>query len=498
MLRILKPMTTVLLSIAMLLINDSIHAQVRWSTRYSGIGTFSSPRVADLNGDGVGDVVLGAGREEFQACDSAVFALDGATGKMLWHVGAKDQIFGSAALKDITGDAVVDVIIGGRSAELIAINGRTGQVIWRFDKKAGKDKWYGFYNPQFVTDIDHDGLEDILTSNGGNVWAAPHDERKRPPGTLVVISSKTGALLAKTKMPDKRETYMSVSALRHADGDDYDVMFGTGGETVGGSLYVSTLSAVLNGDLSGAKLLDSTPKNGYVAPGVWIDIDGDNRHDIVSNAVEGKITAFDGKTFLPRWSVKVPNTEAYSSIAPGYFTDDRIPDFFISYAVGVWPKLEWSKQLMVNGADGTVMYTDSLGFYQTSSPVVADLDGDGRDEVLLSVNVHVYDELNRRELQNMLVSINFKDGRVESMSETNKGSNISTTPWIGDMDGDGLLDIVYCHATNTKKSYTFDGVQINRIATTIPVRPGLKWGSYMGSNYDGVFNKGTDLRTAGH
>jgi len=41
------------------------YGQVNWSARFSGIGTFSSPRVTDLNGDGTGEVILGAGREEF-------------------------------------------------------------------------------------------------------------------------------------------------------------------------------------------------------------------------------------------------------------------------------------------------------------------------------------------------------------------------------------------------------------------------------------------------
>ena len=88
----------------------------------------------------------------------------------------------------------------------------------------------------------------------------------------------------------------------------------------------------------------------------------------------------------------------------------------------------------------------------------------------------------------MLVSLNFKNNEVNQISETIKGSNISTTPWIGDIDKDGLLDIVYFHGTNVDKSYTFDGMRVNRIATKIPIRSKIKWGSYMGSNYDGVFD----------
>src|SRR5687768_183847 len=74
-------------------INSGAQEQNSWSVNYNGLGTFSSPRVTDLNGDGTGDIVFGAGREEFKACDSAVMAVDGRNGKMLWHVSAKDQVF---------------------------------------------------------------------------------------------------------------------------------------------------------------------------------------------------------------------------------------------------------------------------------------------------------------------------------------------------------------------------------------------------------------------
>ena len=464
-------------------------AQASWSVPFQGIGTFSSPRLADLNGDGTADVVFGAGREEFKACDSAVIALDGVTGKMLWHVRAEDQIFGSPSFKDINGDAIDDVLIGGRSAELFAINGRTGELIWAFDKKKGKQKWYNFYNPQFIRDQDGDGLEDILISNGGNVLAQPYDARKRYAGHLVVLSARDGSVLAKAPMPDNKETYMSVSALPLQDSSDYLVIFGTGGETLGGNLFVTHLSSILKGDLSTARLLDSSADKGYIGPAAWADITGDSFPDIIANAVEGKLVSFDGKTFELIWSVNVPDSEAYSSIAPGLFNEDGVPDFFVSYAAGRWPNLEWSKQVMVDGASGKIVYADSLGFYQTSTPVVLDLDGDGRDEALLSVNIHIFDERNRKALYNMIASVDFSTGEVKPFTEPLQGSNISSTPWIGDMDHDNLLDIVYIHGTNTQKTYTFDGMRVNRVATGLPIHSVIRWGSYMGSSYDGVYSK---------
>ena len=87
--------------------NAGLSAQDSWTTTLETVGTFSSPRVADLNQDNVLDIIIGAGREEFQACDSAVIALDGKTGALLWKVPAKDQIFGSAIFEDLNEDGFV-------------------------------------------------------------------------------------------------------------------------------------------------------------------------------------------------------------------------------------------------------------------------------------------------------------------------------------------------------------------------------------------------------
>jgi outer membrane protein assembly factor BamB len=458
-----------------------------WSVKFKGVGIFSSPHISDLNGDGIGDIVIGVGREEFQKCDSAVIALNGINGEVLWRVPASDHIFTSAIFKDIDGDQTDDVFMGGRSAEFIAINGKTGKVIWRFDKKQGSNKWFNFYNGQFVKDQDGDTMEDILIANGGNVLAAPFDTKARYPGYLIVLSGKTGKLLAKAKTPDGAETYMSVVAYPEPDSSDYRVVFGTGGETLGGHLYLTSLRHIMNGDVSKAMVLDSSPSKGYIAPPVLIDINGDRYADIVANAVEGKMIAFDGKTGKPLWSVKMQGTEAYSSVAPGYFTgDDRIPDFFVSYAVGQWPDLGWSKQFMVDGANGKIMYSDSLGSYQTSTPVVIDIDEDGIDEAIVNINTQVVDFLERITFQNIMGIISFKDREFLQLGDSFPGSNISSTPWLGDIDHDGHLDIVYCHGTNIRKTYSFTGLQIHRVSTGISVK-GIRWGAYMGSDYNSIF-----------
>lgn len=467
------------------------YPQGSWSQELSGVGTFSSPRISDLNQDGIGDIILGTGREEFVACDTAVFALDGATGNMLWKVSARDQMFASAGLKDITGDGIVDIVIGGRSAELKAIDGSNGQVLWEFyEAKEGEIAadagWFNFYNPQFIPDQDGDGIEDILVSNGGDVRVEPYDPA-RPAGNLLVINSLTGKLLAKAQMPDGNEIYMSVIAKLMVGEYDLCVIFGTGGETLGGNLYATKLSDIMKEDLSKAYLLASSPDKGFIAPGVWADINLDGIHDIVVSAVDGRILAFDGKTFEPLWSVTMPGTEIYSSLAVGYFTGDEAPDFFTSVAKGKWPKLEWNRQYMIDGGKGEIAFADSLGFYQTSSAVAADLTQNGREEVLLSVNYQVFDTLQRKSFKNMLVAIDFGSNKVIELGAYFEGNNISSTPWMGDLDGNGKLDIVYCHSTNRYQTYTFDGMKVHRISTDIPLPSPIKWGGYMGSRGNGIF-----------
>ncbi len=98
-----------------------------WEVEFYNIGTHSSPRATDLNSDGVKDLIIGCSKKEFEQNDTAMIAVDGATGKVLWQLSARDQIYGSAALLDINRDSVADIIIGGRAAELQAINGKNGK-----------------------------------------------------------------------------------------------------------------------------------------------------------------------------------------------------------------------------------------------------------------------------------------------------------------------------------------------------------------------------------
>lgn len=469
--------------------------QSSWAKTLDNIGTFSSGRVSDLNGDGVKDIIFGAGRQEFQSCDSSVIAFNGANGELLWTGSSIDQIFGSALLTDIDGDSVDDVIIGGRSGELIAISGRSGNEIWRFynanDLSAiGLLKIFNFYNPQLIPDQDGDDVSDIIVSNGGDVLASPYDPN-RPEGYLIVISGKTGKHIAHAAMPDGKEIYMSVTVLANEEKNDIEIVFGTGGETIGGSLYVDYLSSVMAGDLSNAKVLHTSNQKGYISPIARADLNQDDILDIIVNSVDGRLALINGVSYEIIWELTVPQTEAYSMPCIGYFNDDDVLDVFISFGQGIWPNIDWGVQKMINGKTGAVEFTDSLGYYQSSSPIALDLTGDGIDEVMMSLNFAGKDSIDQTIIQNSLIGIEFKSREMLYLAPIEMGSNLATTPWVGDLDEDGFLDFVYCYSPKEyAEESNFDGIKVHRVVTQIPLYKPLKWSAYQGSNYNGIYKEG--------
>lgn len=454
-----------------------------WTTT-SEESTFSSPALADLTGEGVLDIVQGFGQDTFGEQQSSVVATNGATGAELWRSSGHEDLIGTAQFMHIGGDSIVDVVIGGRRGALLGIDGSNGNVIWTFDDQSGR--WFNFYTPQIIDDQNDDGINELVATNGGLVFDEPEegggvpDPEQRNLGTTFVIDGSDGSVVASLPAPDRREQYMSplvIASKSAVNSDSVDVLIGTGGETLPGSIWRVPLETLVEIDPpaagSATELVASDAKGFIAAPSLG-DLNGDCVLDVVAQSFDGTVAAFDGATNTELWALNNPGFETYSTPTLGYFTgDDPIPDVFVGMAKGKWPEYKASDYLLIDGSDGTVVWRTTQGTFAPSGFVAADLNGDGRDEVIYGVN----------DLANNTHQLYVLDTSV--LQTTPFGPLLDQTtfssPWLGDIDSDGSLDLIV-----TESAYQSGGpASVHRFELPWVTPDVITWGGYLGTSTDG-------------
>ncbi len=76
------------------------------------------------------------------------------------------------------------------------------------------------------------------------------------------------------------------------------------------------------------------------------------------------------------------------------------------------------------------------------------------------------------------------------LGDSLQGNNLAATPWVGDLNNDGKMEII-CSAMDFR-NFNNDldqpkAVRIKVMPTDIPIKKTIGWGAYMGSSYDGIF-----------
>jgi hypothetical protein len=161
--------------------------------------------VGDLDGDGLGEFLVGAWRDDNGTLADAgsVFVYSGATGLLLTTIrgtGSDDHMgFGSSAAGDVDGDGFGDICaaadeanvpgLGGNVGTAKIVSGRDGSVLHAFQGSAAGDL-FG-WSTAAVGDVDGDGRDDVLIS-------ALNDVGPGTPvgaGSLSVLSGRDGSVL---------------------------------------------------------------------------------------------------------------------------------------------------------------------------------------------------------------------------------------------------------------------------------------------------------------
>ena len=457
-----------------------------WQSFTDSIPTLSSPRACDLNNDGIKDIVIGGGTDAV-ASNSGIMAFNGSDGSLLWKRGSRNEVFGSAIFQDITNDGIKDVFITGRQAQLLAINGSNGQLIWDyfpFAVNPADSGLYNFYNPQFISDVNNDGTPDILVANGGD-HAAQDWDLTRPPGHLMIVSGANGILIAKAVVPDSAETYCSpLVAEVQGDGVKW-ILYGTGGENLGGSFWACPITDLINNNsLANSIQLVTDSNKGFIAPAALAK-NGNNGCDIIIQSFGGKIIKIKGANFGQSWQFQLPNTESSAEPVLGNFVGgDNTPDVLAILFKGIAPSYSDFYQVLIDGSTGQMTFKDSLGKFNYVSANALDFDNNGRDEGLVSVTY-----LENGSYKHRLQKINFINGSISQVGSTKTGVNLGSTPLITDLDGDNNIDLVYAVKKDSVNPVGWKGIYVNReeLSAIIP-NSGIAWGSYLSTENDGIYN----------
>lgn len=469
-----------------LVIPLGIQAQTQvWQNYTDSVPTLSSPRSVDLNNDGILDIVIGGGTDgEF--ADNGIMAFNGLDGSLLWKRTAANEIFTSAVFQDITGDGIPDIFMGGRDAQLYAINGANGSLIWEYYTDPGNPNdigLYNFYTAQFIPDADGDLKPDLLVANGGD-HSLPLWETNRPPGHLMVVSSLTGDLISMAVVPDSAETYCSPLIIDLQGDGILWILYGTGGESMGGSFYAVPLSELLNNTLANSVQLATHATRGFIAPASVHKAASGNSHDVIIQGFGGTVYKVNGTTLTTTWSTSIAGAESSAEAVIGNFTGDLTPDVFMVLFKGTLTSYTDFYQVMLDGTDGSIQFMDSLGSLHFASANAVDLNNDGRDEAIISLNYFESGHFHHK-----LQSLDFQNDNVSQIATNMVGTNIGSTPLITDMDNDGLLDIVYVVKKDSTNPMGWKGFYLHRFETaSIIPNAGIAWGSYIGTDYDGIYN----------
>jgi hypothetical protein len=112
-----------------------------------------------------------------------------------------------------------------------------------------------------------------------------------------------------------------------------------------------------------------------------------------------------------------------------------------------------------------------------SGDIAIDLNGDRIDEILFSSN----DTTATANLRHRLHWFDPVEGRAHAWGDP-LGSFSPSSPWVGDVDDDGCLDMIVSHRVPGEGMNVNAIVSRFRVAAAVP--PSISWSGYLGTHFD--------------
>ena len=373
----------------------------------------SSPAIGELYGNGVPYVVVGYGGLRTKACGGGVVALHGASGRLTWHFNLKRYaerrkifavsyaVFSTPTLADTDGNGTLEVGFGGLDRHIYFLNAK-GKVLWTYVAADTVFSSPVFYNVDseptlemiIGTDISGNKVIQPPTKNGGLLYALKTHKRSKKKFNF--------------RDPQAVVWMQELDQVVQSSPVVADVIPGGAPEVIVGSgCYFPENSKNKLGKwikifrLTDGKLLRTLNTEACLSSTVAVaDIDSDGTLEIVASVNGNSAIGGTGSGKLAAWKA--------DSSEPIWISEPRSLGQNDSY----------------------------LGTIQ--SPVIADIDGNGSLEVLLSnaSNISLFDARTG-------LSYGCDNRTCESNDVFLNGtSTIKNTPAVADINRDGKLDVI--------------------------------------------------------
>ena len=452
--------------------------------------SISSPALADLDGDGIDDIVFGTGLSRVQPSEGKfifapepdpsgyVVAVSGATNEVLWEVPHPRDAFTTPRLFDINGDNVPDVVMGGREAVFAAYDGRTGRTLWRTDRNAvaRTPVPYNFFTPALVRDVNGDGVQDLVVTYGGDDTRLSHTPRD--PGYIAVVSGRDGKVLASHMLPDRKESYAAVVSYERRDGEW--VIFGTGGETDGGAAFRAPVASLLDGTFSTRveRLIEPDSAKGVMSPAVLLELTGDDELDIIITSFDGRLIAIDGATRGVIWQDDREKEETYHAPAVMRLDTAGRLGLFVSRGIGAFPRYVGTTHRLHDARDGKVLFEYKDAYYAAGAPLAVDLTGDGIDEPIFFTTQFPSAVGGR---------IHILHAASGSLIKHDVPTNYWSTPAVADPRHTGTLELIGVSWSQDSSTTNWQGTKwhLHRMNLNSRTPAAITWGGYAGTHTDG-------------
>ncbi len=316
---------------------------------------------SDLNLDGYNDVVIGTG-----GGNETVYAINGRNGQMLWKFGTDHSdsfglgdITGVDATTDFNNDGVPDVIAAASATQPGGVAGRRS--IYLFNGVNGHIIWQQFvggftHGVTAIPDINNDNIPDVIATVGEPVYQ------------FQALSGAIGNLL------------WAYSVTSSSGGAKEILVFPVSGQkpdVIAGAFWGPVYR--LKGTTGQQIWSFSTGGGAPTQMKLLKDVTGDGVDEIVVSILAGGAACINGATGATVWFKSTGNTMGV----------DVIPDLNGDGSDDVIFAVQYQGALVVNGSNGNelVLYSFGGSTQAREVAVVPDIDNNGSLEFLVGSNL---------------------------------------------------------------------------------------------------------------